>query len=60
MANLCASYASFGEWIRNVRLVLSSEPLQLHPKLAQYRNRWNTVEEAINRDSKVDKAEHEL
>lgn len=59
-ANLCASYASFGEWIRNVRLVLSSAPQELHPKLAQYRNRWNTVEEATNRDSKVDKAEHEL
>ncbi|MBE7897967.1 hypothetical protein G7L40_23925 [Paenibacillus polymyxa] len=59
-ANLCASYASFGEWIRNVRLVLSSEPLELHPKLVQYRNRWNTVKEATNHDSKVDKEEHEL
>lgn len=59
-ANLCASYASFDEWIRNVRLLLSTEPLELHPKLAQYRNRWNTVEEAINRQSKVDKEHHEL
>ncbi|MGM1020245.1 MAG: hypothetical protein ACQEXV_06780 [Bacillota bacterium] len=59
-ANLCASYASFDEWIRNVRLVLSTEPLELHPKLAQYCNRWNTVEEAINRQSKVDKEHPEL
>lgn len=59
-ANLCASYASFEEWIRDVRLVISSEPPELHPKLAQYRNRWNTIEEATSRHGKVDKEQAEL
>lgn len=41
MANLFASFSSFEEWIVRIRLWLPSEPKQPHPKLAQFRNRWD-------------------
>lgn len=44
MANLFASFANFEEWIVKIRLILSSEPIVLHPRLEQYRGRWNTAE----------------
>ncbi|MFX3636795.1 MAG: hypothetical protein ACE3L7_18775 [Candidatus Pristimantibacillus sp.] len=44
MANLFASFASFEEWIVKIRLVLSSEPLKLHPRLEKFRHRWNVNE----------------
>jgi DNA segregation ATPase FtsK/SpoIIIE-like protein len=40
MANLLASFSSFEEWIVKMRLVLSSEPTVLHPRLEKFRNRW--------------------
>ncbi|WP_027085188.1 hypothetical protein [Cohnella panacarvi] len=40
-ANLFASFASFEEWIVRVRLWLPAEPRSVHPKLAQYRHRWD-------------------
>lgn len=43
-ANLFASFASFEEWIVRIRLWLSAEPKYLHPKLAQYRHRWDAKE----------------
>lgn len=45
MANLFVSFAQFEEWIVKIRLILSSEPNAPHPRLEQYRNRWNTVED---------------
>ncbi|WP_028546100.1 KilA-N domain-containing protein [Paenibacillus taiwanensis] len=41
MANLLASYASFENWIVKVRLLLSQEPDVIHPRLTQYRQRWD-------------------
>ncbi|MCG7409788.1 hypothetical protein MH117_20485 [Paenibacillus sp. ACRRX] len=43
MANLLASYASFEAWIVKVRLLLSAEPDHIHPRLTQYRQRWDWV-----------------
>lgn len=45
MANLFASYSTFEDWIKRIRLVLTEEPAQLHPRLIQYRHRWTTVDE---------------
>jgi hypothetical protein len=39
-ANLFASFSSFEEWIVKIRLLLTSEPRDLHPKLAEYQHRW--------------------
>ncbi|MFC4779049.1 hypothetical protein ACFO9Q_19825 [Paenibacillus sp. GCM10023252] len=41
MANLFASFSSFEEWIRKLRLVLTAEPKSLHPRLEKYRHRWD-------------------
>ncbi|RAP74657.1 hypothetical protein [Paenibacillus montanisoli] len=43
MANLFASYSSFEEWIVKLRLVLAQMPSGLHPKLEQYRHRWDVA-----------------
>ncbi|AJS58833.1 hypothetical protein [Paenibacillus sp. IHBB 10380] len=43
MANLFASFTSFEEWIVKIRLILSSEPVTLHPKLEKYNHRWKTI-----------------
>ncbi|MBO9599453.1 MAG: hypothetical protein J7559_16725, partial [Cohnella sp.] len=40
-ANLFASFSSFEEWIVRIRLWLSDEPKSVHPKLAQFRHRWD-------------------
>jgi hypothetical protein len=42
-ANLFASFSSFEDWVVKIRLLLSSEPKTLHPRLEQYRDRWNSV-----------------
>jgi nicotinic acid mononucleotide adenylyltransferase len=46
MAQLLASFSSFEEWIVKLRLLLLDEPRELHPRLAQYRHRWSTVNES--------------
>lgn len=43
-ANMIASFSSFEAWIVKIRLLLSSEPTILHPRLEQYRDRWNPVD----------------
>ncbi|WP_219835079.1 hypothetical protein [Paenibacillus sp. R14(2021)] len=43
MANLFASFNSFEEWIVKLRLLLSSEPETLHPRLAKFRHRWDVA-----------------
>lgn len=43
MANLFASFSSFEEWIVKIRLLLTDEPARLHPRLMQYRHRWEPV-----------------
>ena len=43
MANLFASFSSFEEWIVKIRLLLTEEPARLHPRLMQYRHRWEPV-----------------
>lgn len=42
-ANLFASFTSFEEWIVKIRLILSSEPVTMHPKLEKYHHRWKTI-----------------
>jgi hypothetical protein len=42
-ANLFASFSSFEEWIVKIRLLVSTEPETLHPRLEQYRDRWNSI-----------------
>lgn len=42
-ANLFASFSSFEEWIVKVRLILIMEPSKLHPRLEQYRHRWESI-----------------
>lgn len=42
-ANLFASFDSFEEWIVKLRLLLPMEPSTLHPRLAEYRNRWDVA-----------------
>lgn len=54
-ANVCATFSSFDEWIKNIRLLLIEEPQTLHPKLAQYSHRWSTIQRTNHLDSKVDK-----
>ncbi|WP_438349056.1 hypothetical protein ACP8HI_26520 [Paenibacillus sp. FA6] len=39
-ADLFASFSSFEEWIVKIRLLLSSEPQELHPMLEKYQHRW--------------------
>lgn len=41
MANLFASFSSFEEWIVKIRLLLTAEPGDLHPKLEKYQHRWS-------------------
>lgn len=43
-ANQFASYSSFEEWIRKIRLVLSEQPAGIHTKLEAYRHRWETAD----------------
>lgn len=43
-ANAFASYSSFEEWIVKLRLLVISEPSAVHPKLLQYRHRWERME----------------
>ncbi|WP_419873508.1 hypothetical protein [Candidatus Pristimantibacillus sp. PTI5] len=43
MANLFASYSSFEEWIVKIRLLLTEEPDRLHPRLLEYKHRWESV-----------------
>lgn len=42
IANIFASFSIFEEWIVKIRLILSSESTFLHPRLEQYRSRWET------------------
>lgn len=44
MANLFASFSSFEDWIVKIRLLLINEPSKLHPRLLQYRHRWEVSE----------------
>ncbi|NIK76747.1 nicotinic acid mononucleotide adenylyltransferase [Paenibacillus castaneae] len=43
MANKFASFSSFEEWIVKVRLLLLTEPEPLHPRLLQYKHRWESI-----------------
>ncbi|WP_028589218.1 hypothetical protein [Paenibacillus massiliensis] len=38
-----ASYSSFEGWITRIRLILTHEPQQGHPRLEQFRHRWESV-----------------
>lgn len=42
-ANAFASFSSFEEWIGKVRLILNEPPKEPHPRLAEYRHRWDVV-----------------
>ncbi|CAM4395736.1 hypothetical protein [Paenibacillus tarimensis] len=43
-ANVFASFDVFPEWITKLRLLLTREPDELHPRLEQYRGRWDTLD----------------
>lgn len=45
MANAFASFSSFEDWIVKLRLILSSNPNKLHPRLEKFRSRWDSVED---------------
>lgn len=42
MANAFASFSSFEEWITRVRLILTKEPAQPHPRLVKFSKRWES------------------
>ncbi|WP_025690536.1 hypothetical protein [Paenibacillus zanthoxyli] len=44
-ANLFASFSSFEEWIKKLRLLLPEAPRVLHPRLEKFRHRWSVVGE---------------
>lgn len=46
MANTFASYASFEEWIVKLRLILTSEPEIIHPRLEKHGGRWSADDQA--------------
>lgn len=43
MANLLASFSSFEEWIVKLRLLISEESAELHPRLEKFRHRIDFV-----------------
>jgi len=45
MANQFASFSSFEEWIVKLRLILSSSPRHVHPRLERFRHRWDVAGE---------------
>lgn len=42
-ANAFASFSSYEEWIGKLRLILSEPPPEPHPKLIEYRHRWDVA-----------------
>ncbi|WGU93968.1 hypothetical protein QJQ58_26265 [Paenibacillus dendritiformis] len=42
-ANQLASFSSFTEWIGKLRLLLTSDPEETHPRLRQYAHRWSVA-----------------
>ncbi|MGC5771770.1 hypothetical protein [Paenibacillus pabuli] len=44
MANQFASFDSFKDWIKEVRLIIDGDPVNLHPKLEQNTHRWEWAE----------------
>ncbi|QOS78649.1 hypothetical protein JNUCC31_28770 [Paenibacillus sp. JNUCC31] len=44
MANLFASFDSFNDWIKELRLIIDGQSAQLHPKLEQNSHRWEWAE----------------
>ncbi|PQP81135.1 hypothetical protein C0Q44_22135 [Paenibacillus sp. PCH8] len=40
MANLFASFDSFKDWIKELRIIIDGQSEDLHPRLEQYRHRW--------------------
>ncbi|WP_145409490.1 hypothetical protein [Paenibacillus xylanexedens] len=44
MANLFASFDSFNEWIKEVRIIIDGPATELHPRLEQNKNRWDWAE----------------
>jgi hypothetical protein len=46
MANAFASFSTFEEWIVKIRLILTSDSQVLHPRLEQYRHRWDWADQS--------------
>ncbi|THF79517.1 hypothetical protein [Cohnella fermenti] len=44
IANAFASFSSFEEWIVKLRLIVTGPPERPHPKLLQFRERWELAE----------------
>jgi len=45
VANQFAAYSSFEDWIVKIRLIISSEPASVHPRLIKYSHRWDVAGE---------------
>ncbi|AIQ64196.1 hypothetical protein PSTEL_15015 [Paenibacillus stellifer] len=45
MANQFASFSTFEEWIRKIRLLLSKAPREIHPRLQKFSHRWSVAGE---------------
>jgi hypothetical protein len=45
MANQWATFDSFMDWIKELRLIIDGQPEEVHPRLEQYRHRWEWAEE---------------
>lgn len=43
MANVLASFSSFEEWIVKIRLLLTEQPDEVHPRLIKFQHRWEHV-----------------
>lgn len=43
MANVLASFSSFEEWMTKVRLLLTEQPDEIHPRLLKLQHRWEHV-----------------
>lgn len=44
MANMFASFDSFKDWIKELRLIIDGPSGDLHPRLEQNRHRWEWAE----------------
>ncbi|KAA9006603.1 hypothetical protein F4V43_06575 [Paenibacillus spiritus] len=49
-ANAFASYSTFEEWIKRIRLILSEAPQQVHPRLLKSAGRWSVAGDEIQKE----------
>ncbi|CAI6039404.1 hypothetical protein PAECIP112173_00950 [Paenibacillus sp. JJ-100] len=47
MANLFASFDSFTDWIKELRLIIDGHSVDMHPRLEQFQHRWEMAENGV-------------